>query len=103
MMTNEMFTRDFTKALFAGEKRLMKLKEVNFISTPKYDEISVKKLYPILIEMEGMKQYFPDKYSKGRQCDHDYLFNIANTLHPKTVKESIEYAHSQRFDVKEDK
>ena len=55
MMPNEMFTRDFTKALFAGETRLMKLKEVNFISTPKYDEISVKKLYPILIEMEGMK------------------------------------------------
>ena len=66
MMTNEMFTREFSKALFAGDKKLMKMKDVKFISTPKYDEISVKKLYPILIDLDGMKQYFPDKYSKGR-------------------------------------
>ena len=31
------------------------------------------------------------------------MFNIANTLHPNVVKELIEYAHTQRFDVKEDK
>ena len=41
-----MFTREFQKALFAGDKKLMKMKEVRFISAPKYDEISVKKLYP---------------------------------------------------------
>ena len=61
-----MFTREFSKALFAGDKKLMKMKDVKFISTPKYDEISVKKLYSILIDLEGMKDYFPDKYSKGR-------------------------------------
>ncbi len=52
--------------LFAGDKKLMKLKDVNFVSAPKYDEISVKNLDPKLIEYEGMKAYFPDKYNKGR-------------------------------------
>ena len=61
-----MFTREFQKKLFAGEKKLMKLKDVNLVNAPKYDEISVKKLYPDLIQLEGMSTYFPDKYNKGR-------------------------------------
>ena len=66
MMPNEMFTREFSKALFKGDKKLKKISEVSFISAPKYDELSVKKLYPTLIELDGMKPYFPDKYAKGR-------------------------------------
>ena len=66
MMPGEMFTKEFSKKLFAGEKKLMKLKEVNFVSAPKYDEISVKNLYPKLIEFENMKFYFPDQFNKGR-------------------------------------
>ena len=44
----------------------MKLTEVNLVNAPKYDRISVKKLYPDLIQLEGMIKYFPDKYNKGR-------------------------------------
>ena len=66
MMPADMFTRDFQKKLFAGEKKLMKLKELKLISVPKYDEISVKSLYPIYIKLPNMVDYFPDSYSKGR-------------------------------------
>ena len=82
MMPYEQCTKDMIKEIFCGEKKLMKLKEVKFITMPKYDELSVKNLYDKLIELEGMKQFFPSKYAKGRQCDREYLFNIANTLHP---------------------
>ena len=61
-----MFNKKFTKQLFAGKKKLMKLKAVNMISAPKYDEISVKALYPIFIKLPNMVEYFPDEYSKGR-------------------------------------
>ena len=43
------------KEIFCGEKKLMKLREVKFITMPKYDELSVKNLYDKLIELEGMK------------------------------------------------
>ena len=66
MMPSEMFTKDFSKKLFAEDKKLMKLNAVNLISVPKFDEISVKHLYSQLIVLEGMKLYFPDKYNKGR-------------------------------------
>ena len=41
-----------------------------------------------------MKEYFPDKYAKGRQSDHDYMFNIANTLYPDIIKQLIDHAHN---------
>ena len=58
----------------------------------KYDELSVKGLYDNFLIMEGMNQYFPSKYSKGRCCERDYMWNIANTLHGITVKGLVEHA-----------
>ena len=43
-MPSEMFTKEFSKKLFAGDKKLMLLKSVKLISVPKYNEISVKNL-----------------------------------------------------------
>ena len=40
-----MFTRDHLKAILEGQKRLMKLKDVKFVSVPMYDELSVKQHY----------------------------------------------------------
>jgi len=66
MMPYEMVTHAMLKDIFAGDKKLLKLKDVQFIQTPKYDEISVKNLYNRFIKLEGMSAYFPAKYAKGR-------------------------------------
>ena len=39
-------TKDFMKQILAGEKDLMKRKDVQEVSVPHYDELSVKALYP---------------------------------------------------------
>ena len=49
-----MITHAMLKDIFAGNKKLLKLKEVLFIQAPKYDEISVKNLYHRFIKLEGM-------------------------------------------------
>lgn len=77
----------------------MKLSEVKFISVPKYDELSVKALYTKLTGLPGMAQFFPDSYAKGRQCDREYLFNIAQTLHSDVMSELIDYAHAHRHSI----
>ena len=102
MMPYEMVTHDMLKDIFAGTKKLFKLKEVKFIQAPKYDEISVKNLYDRFIKLEGMVAFFPAKYAKGRQCDREYMFNVTNTLHPKMVKEVVEFALKQRFIIKDE-
>ena len=76
-----MFTKDFAKALLQGQKKLIKRREAKFIKVTKYDELSVKNLYDDFMSLDGMKDYFPDKYPKGRQCEREYMFNVANTLY----------------------
>ena len=61
-----MFTKDFAKEVFAGFKKLLKLREMKFVAVTKYDELSVKNLYDQFLLLEGMSEYFPDKYPKGR-------------------------------------
>ena len=77
-----MFTKDYAKEIFSEEKQLIKKKNVYFIDVPKFDELSVKNLYDELLALDNMKKYFPSTYPKGRQCDRDYLFNVANTIQP---------------------
>ena len=71
-----------------------------FIDVLKYDELSVKNLQDKLMALDNMASYFPSSYPKGRQCDRDYLFNVANTLHPGIMQEYIDHALKQRFDPK---
>ena len=88
----EQFTKDFAKLVFQGRKRLLKNCDKRSICVPKYDELSVKNLYNNFMKLEGVADYFPDKYPKGRVCDREYMFDVVNTLHPNTVKEILDYA-----------
>ena len=64
-----MVTREFLKAVLSGKKKLLKMKDVNFINAPAYDETGVKNLYDKVLKSDDMKPYFPDKYPKGSRCD----------------------------------
>ena len=101
--TYEMFTKDYAKELFQGNKKLLKLSEVKLIAVTKYDELSVKNLYDNFMTLEGMKDFFPDKYPKGRQCDREYMFNIANTLYEEITNELINHALLQRHNVENER
>ena len=87
-----MFTKDYAKDIFGEKKLLIRKKHVMWITVPKYDELSVKNLYKKLLTLDNMEKNFPDYYAKGRVCDRDYLFNVANTLHPGVVQELIDHA-----------
>ena len=94
-----MFTREFAKEVLRGDKMLLKMKDVKFINVVKYDELSVKHLYKELLTLPNMAKYFPNKYAKGRQCDREYMFNVANTLHEEVITEIIQHALKQRHSV----
>ena len=53
---------------------------------PKYDEISVTKLWPILKREPWFTFYMPNNIPKDRLPNHDYFFNVLNTLKPDYVK-----------------
>ena len=45
---------------------MLKLKDLKHIEVKRFDELSVKNLYKDLLTLEGVANYFPDKYCKGR-------------------------------------
>ena len=103
MISYENFNKDYAKEILSGKKKLLKLQDVKFISVIKYDELSVKHLYDKFLGLDGVKDYFPSKYARGRQCDRDYMFNVANTLHNDVVKELVEHALKQRHAINIDR
>ena len=42
-----MLNKDFIKQVIAEQKKLLPLSEVKFVHVPKYDELSVKKFWPL--------------------------------------------------------
>ena len=44
----KMVNKDFLKQVFRDEKKLLPLTDVKYVNVPQYDELSVKKFWPIL-------------------------------------------------------
>jgi len=84
-----MVTSPFLKQVLKGDKKFLKAKDVVHCNPPRYDEISVNNLYDPCIKMEGMKDYFPDQYLKGRTCTREYFFTVLATIHPDYTKKLL--------------
>ena len=97
-----MVTAPFIKLILVGKKKLLKMSEVRFINPPRFDEISVVNLYDRCIKWEGMIDYFPDHYPKGRNCNRGYFFNVLATLHPEDTANMIIRAKKVRVMKEED-
>ena len=61
----KMVSKDHLKAVLAGKKKFMKMNKMNMCHPPAFDEIGVKNLYDKVVRLEGMSDYFPDKFPKG--------------------------------------
>ena len=78
----KMLNRDFMKQLLAEEKKLLELRAVRHANVPKYDELSVKKFWPLMQKDAKFMQYMPDPMPKGegRLPERDYFWNVLNTV-----------------------
>ena len=85
--------KDFFKLVLTGEKKLLELKQVKFVTVPKYDELSVKRFWPMLQSDETFMQYMPVPTAEGRLPDREYFWNIANTVQHAYVQRVIQHAN----------
>ena len=88
-----MMNKDFLKAVFGEEKKLLALSDVKFKHIPLYDELSVVKLWPGLQKDQQFMEYMPDRLPKGRVPDRNYFFNVLNTLNEQYVDKIIVHAN----------
>ena len=89
--------KDFLKDVLAGKKQLFKKIQVHEIKVPKYDELSVKALYPTFTGDPIFKSYFPDRYPKNKGPTRESFFNILNTLYPDYLAQVMSHASKQRM------
>ena len=81
----------------------MELSKLRPINVPLYDELSVKKFYPMAQADKTVMRFLPDPRVDGRLPDRTYFFNILNTVHPEYMKKVIEHANEQRMAATADK
>ena len=87
-----MLNKDFLRQILIEEKKLLELKDVRWIEAPKYDELSVKSLWPRFKEDELVMVYFPSQLPKGRLPDRSYFFNVLHTVYEEYTRTLIHTA-----------
>ena len=84
-----MINHDFTKAILTEEKKFLSLSDVKWVNVPKYDELSVKKFWPLLQNVAHFMIFMPDPQADQRLPDRNYFWNCLNTVHPDYVASLI--------------
>ena len=97
MPPEKYINKDFLKQVLAEEKHLLSNNEVKPVNVPLYDELSVKKFYPMVLDDKEVMKYLPDPTPDIRLPDRKYFFNILNTVKPEYMKNVIEFANNQRM------
>ena len=65
------------------------MSELKSVNVPKFDELSVKNIFPLIRQDAEVMKYFPDNYPKGREPDRTYTIYVLNTLRNQYVQEII--------------
>ena len=91
-----MFNKDYLRSLLDDEKKMLSMNDKRTPNVPKYDELSVKNIYPSIQTDPELMMYFPDKMAQNRLPDREYMFTILNTLKPDYVKKIILHASKMR-------
>ena len=96
-----MVNKDHMRKILLEEKRFMPLEDVKTVNVPKWDELSVKQLWPKMKVIERFMHYMPDRLPKNILPDREYFFNIMNSINPDYVQKAIQHAAAQRNSVTE--
>ncbi len=98
----KMLNKDFMRQLLIEDKKLLDRRAVQSVHVPQYDELSVKKFWPLMQKDAVFMQYMPDPTPDGRLPEREYFWNVLNTLQPAYVQRLVEHANAQRMTAQED-
>ena len=76
-----MVNKDFLKKVLCDQKKLLPIADCKFINVPKFDELSVKHIFPLFSDDENVMQYFPDSFPREKGPTRDYFFTVLNTVY----------------------
>ena len=84
------------------EKILILKKDIDPVHVPKYDELSVKNLWPMFAKEGKLMKYFPDNFANDKGPSRQYFFDILNTKEPEYLNKVMAHANEQRMSASSD-
>ncbi len=84
-----MLNKDFIKLVLVEKKKLLSLSKVKNVHIPKYEELSVKKLWSLMHNVDDFMVYMPDPTPDGRLPDRQYFWNVLNTVNSEYVSQLV--------------
>ena len=88
--------RDFLRQVLKGDKDLLPMSDIKPINIPKFDELSVRNIFPKFKDDAAVMKYLQDKYPNERFPDRGYFFTVLNTVRPEYVRQIVEHANKVR-------
>ena len=89
--------KDFLKQVFVEQKQLLKKKDVDSIEVPRFDELSVKQLWPEFQKDKVLARYFPDNFADSKGPSRKYFFDVLNTIYPDYLEKIMAHANEMRW------
>ena len=71
------------------------------MQVPRYDELSVKKFWPLMQPDAAFMRYMPDPTPDGRLPEREYFWNVLHTVQSEYVQRLIQHANEQRMTAQE--
>ena len=90
------YNKDFIKKVFAGDKIIFRIGEVNFINVPIIEELSVLKVLDMIRDDDDIKRYFPDEFFTKKTPERKFFFDVINTVYEDFLPPLINHASSLR-------
>ena len=73
----------------------MKRRDVAEIEVPRFQELSVQKMWPLVKEDDELNQYFPNHTNKELR-NRDYMFSVLGSLRQETLQRMVANARKNR-------
>ena len=83
---------EFLQQIVEGKKQMLESYRVPKMKVPTWPELSVSKLLPTVLKDPILKEYFPDKYAKGKVPDRHYFWGVLYAVKPGYFKGLVNIA-----------
>ena len=80
---------------------MLKQNEVIKIIVPRYEELKVEQVWPLVKEIDDLMLYFPD-YGDKQYPDRKFMYSILGTLRFEQLKTMVEGARTNRSITEEE-
>jgi len=90
------------KVIGVTNNQAFKVEEVQAIIVPKFEELSLSKVYKkILQKYRNVEDYMPQYEEEGYMPPRQFFWDVLNTLEPQFIKKLLNNAHSKWVDGEE--